>query len=118
MRFKIGKETRDVPYTTGVKQGDNLAPTLFIIVMQALEEIFIKQWTANNITPISLAHSPPNQGSLANHKASSDSLSHLITHMLMYVDDCATLFNTREDTLIGIRILDETMNRLGLTMHT
>ena len=40
VRFNIGKEHRDVPYTTGVKQGNNLTPTLFIIVMQAMEEIF------------------------------------------------------------------------------
>ena len=35
----VGKCVTFVDYSTGVKQGDNLAPILFIIVMQFLTEL-------------------------------------------------------------------------------
>jgi hypothetical protein len=34
--FKIGKEKREVPYKICVKQGDNMAPVLFIYLMNAV----------------------------------------------------------------------------------
>ena len=122
VQFTVGKEKQTINYTTGVKQGDNLAPTLFILMMQALEEITNKHWQQNNITPAALNHSPPNTGSLANHKTSSKpldpSLPQLLAHMLIYVDDCAALFNSRADAILGITILEKVMKRLGLKMHT
>ena len=104
VRFKIGKEQQDIDYTTGVKQGENLALTLFILVIQALEEISIKHWKHTDITPTTLTFSPPNQGSLSNHKPTTPSQHQLNTHMLMYVDNCAALFNSRNDKMEGKNI--------------
>jgi hypothetical protein len=36
IEIKIGKENRTIPYSVGVKQGDNMAPVLFLFLMQAL----------------------------------------------------------------------------------
>jgi hypothetical protein len=38
VKLKIGKEDRDIPYTVGVQQGDNMAPVLFLFTMQAFAE--------------------------------------------------------------------------------
>ena len=45
-----------VDYSTGVKQGNNLAPILFIIVMRFLAELLEEKWTSNNITKIPFIH--------------------------------------------------------------
>jgi len=42
IEIKVGKEKTLIDYSTGVKQGDNLAPILFIIVMQFLAELLEK----------------------------------------------------------------------------
>eukprot|EP00978_Attheya_sp_CCMP212_P012884 scaffold32178_cov54-Attheya_sp.AAC.2 len=36
--FKLGQETREIPYELGVKQGNNMAPVLFIYLMNAFAE--------------------------------------------------------------------------------
>ena len=43
IQIKIGKCKNLIDYTTRVKQGDNLAPNLFIIVMQFLVELLEKK---------------------------------------------------------------------------
>ena len=51
IEIKLGKYKNNIPYSTGVKQDDNLAPTLFIIIMQFLAEPFKNQicitWVEN-----------------------------------------------------------------------
>ena len=34
----MGKEKKNVPYETGIQQGNNMAPILFLFVMQAVME--------------------------------------------------------------------------------
>jgi len=48
IQIKIGKCKNLIDYTTGVKQGYNLAPILFIIVMQFLAEL----WEKNGVKMI------------------------------------------------------------------
>ena len=47
--MKIGKCKSHIEYFAGVKQGENLAPNLFIIVMHFLAEILEQKWKENNI---------------------------------------------------------------------
>ena len=51
----VGKCVNFVDYSTGVKQRD-LAPILFIIVMQFVAELLEKKWRSNKITKISFYH--------------------------------------------------------------
>ena len=44
IEIKVGDVSKLIDYRTGVKQGDNLAPILFIIVMQFLSEIIVKNY--------------------------------------------------------------------------
>ena len=42
IEIKVGKCKEKIDYQTGVKHGDNLAPILFIIVMQFIYELVVK----------------------------------------------------------------------------
>ena len=50
IKIKIGKEEQTIPYSVGVKQGDTMAPVLFLFLMQALPETLEKERKKNNIT--------------------------------------------------------------------
>ena len=53
IKLLVGKCVNFVNYSTGVKQGDDLAPMSFIIVMQFLLE---EEWRSNNIEKILFHH--------------------------------------------------------------
>jgi len=38
VKLSIGKADKEIDYETGVQQGDNMAPTLFLFMMQAIME--------------------------------------------------------------------------------
>jgi hypothetical protein len=44
VRFRTGAEKRDILHAIGVKQGDNMAPVLFIYLMDAFAETLSKKW--------------------------------------------------------------------------
>jgi hypothetical protein len=47
---KTARENRTIPCSSaGVKQGDNMAPVLFLFLMQALSETLEKEWNENKI---------------------------------------------------------------------
>ena len=51
IKLKIGKKERIIPYLVRVKQGDNMAPVLFLFTMQAMAEAspLEKEWSKNGI---------------------------------------------------------------------
>jgi hypothetical protein len=42
VKFKLGKEMCMINYTVGVKQGNNMAPLLFLFLLQAVAEVLQK----------------------------------------------------------------------------
>eukprot|EP00978_Attheya_sp_CCMP212_P026570 scaffold87617_cov61-Attheya_sp.AAC.6 len=42
--INIGKETREIIYRVRVKQGDNMAPVLFIFLVNAFTETLENKW--------------------------------------------------------------------------
>ena len=43
--MKVGEEEVEIEGTVGVKQGDNLGPMLFILLIQAVASTLDKKWT-------------------------------------------------------------------------
>ena len=44
LNLKLGDEERNIPYKTGIKQGDCMAPVLFLFLMQAFAETLKNKW--------------------------------------------------------------------------
>jgi hypothetical protein len=69
LKLKIGDKTRDIPYGKGVKQGDVMAPILFLFLMLAfsetLEQEYEQEW---DIKPIEFKyHANIRDGQLKSH---------------------------------------------------
>jgi hypothetical protein len=47
--LKIEKETVELPQSDGVRQGDNMAPVLFLFLMSAFAETLEIEWKAAGI---------------------------------------------------------------------
>jgi hypothetical protein len=52
--LKIGKEMGKILQSVGVRQGDNMAPVLFLFLMTAFAESLEKEYDRNNIKKIEL----------------------------------------------------------------
>ena len=124
--LKIGKESAVIPQTIGVRQGDNLSPVIFLLLMTAFAEILEAKWTIAKIDKIQFNHcnldtNSLSTGRLTGHNTKrtnrTSSCATAVTHML-YLDDGSFPFNTREDMIAGCEIINDTFNELGLEMHT
>lgn len=47
--LQVGKELREILYGVGVKQGNNMAPVLFVYLMNAFAEMLEPQWIFTRI---------------------------------------------------------------------
>nr|XP_043633323.1 uncharacterized protein LOC122604499 [Erigeron canadensis] len=95
-----GSPTFEFQFHKGMRQGDPLAPLLFIIVMEALSVMFNKATEAGVIHGVEMGN---------------DRLS--LSHML-YVDDCVILGEWVEDNLINVaRVLHIFNLCSGLNIH-
>jgi hypothetical protein len=116
--FKTGVETREIPYKVGVKQGDNMAPILFIYLMNAFAETLSKKWTFKKLDYNWFPESKNGnkRGRLTGQDTSAAGTKFDLFYFL-YVDDGAMLFNNREDLIQGTNLLLSHFARFGLQMH-
>ena len=121
-----------IEYSVGVEKGDNLEPTLFIIVMHFLAEILEQKWNENNILIPSFYHNPnlPSKGGkLIRHDTSYKKKGGLAFYksqrpftkdelfLLLYVDDEALIFTNRSDAILGSKLAFTQMKEMILNMH-
>ena len=66
MKFKSGKQIHEFLNLVGVKQGDNLAPVLFLFVMQAALESLERVWAEHSIILPSFNWLPNNEDGTSN----------------------------------------------------
>jgi hypothetical protein len=119
VRIRAGKEFTELNYTTGVHQGDNMSPVLFLFVMQAFLETL-----QLNLQPTLFAHFPENKnknpltckGKLLGQNTKAKGTPFNFNSSL-YVDDSFFCFQNREDLLKATIDLNTHFARFGLTMH-
>ena len=51
IHLQLGKEEREIKYGTGVQQGDNVAPVLFLFIMQAAYKTLQKKPLNSDTSP-------------------------------------------------------------------
>jgi exonuclease III len=117
IKLKVGREERTIPYSVGVKQGDNMAPVLFLFLMQAMAEALEKEWAENDIDVPQFRHFANRQGGRLLGQGWRAKGKLLELYYLLYVDDGAFLFTNRKDTITASRLIHRTMARFGLIMH-
>ena len=117
VNIKLGKKTTSVPYTVGVQQGDNIAPTLFLFTMLAFSDLIDKHWTTTwNLKPLQFNFFDRLKGRLLSQSTTSKGKLFDLPYLL-YVDDGVFVFENLEEISKGSQHIYNTFKRLGLIMH-
>jgi len=119
VKIRVGTETIELHYTTGVHQGDNMSPVLFLFIMQAfLDTLHFK--TQN----IQFSYFPKNKnGNLQTSKGrllgqnTKAQGSPFIFNSSLYIDDSFFCFQTRQELHQATIKLNAHFAHFGLTMH-
>ena len=114
IELKIGKHKTRIDCTAGVKQGDNLAPTLFIIVIHFISELLENELKENDISIPSFFHNSNlynKGGKLIRHETTINKGGKMASYnsrrpltkdelfLLLYVDDGALIFTNKSDAI-------------------
>ena len=113
--LKIEKEIVELPQTVGVRQGDNMAPVLFLFLMSAFAETLEVAWREAGIevcTVQSVTGTRLTAGNLARNLTAVE-----IFQCFLYVDYGAFISSSRDNLIQGIDLIHHHFARLGLKMH-
>ena len=100
--LKLAKKEINIRHGCGVRQGDNLAPTLFKLVLQLVAEDILRTFRENRIDMLEIMCNKDPTGVLKLHKYSYlQSMITKIISLFTHVDDGAATFNNREDSIKG-----------------
>jgi hypothetical protein len=86
--------------------------------MSAFAETLEKEWKQNDL-PEAIFKNVTNasKGLLTGHlKGSAKRGLELIIHQILYIDD-GFFFETREDAMLGLNLINKVFTKLGLEMH-
>ena len=123
--LKIGKSVEEIVQEVGVRQGDNMAPVLFLFLMTAFAETLEIVWKEKGIEIVTIQgvteqDFEAGNGCVKSHlipQYTSRSLTALEIFQCLYVDDGAFVFATRGEMAKGLNLVYEHFARLGLEMH-
>ncbi len=103
----IWREKAEIDQEVGVRQGDNLSLVIFLFLMSAFVETLEKEWKQSSLPePIFKNVTNPSGGQLTAHlKGSAKRGLDLIIHQILYIDDGAFFFETREDATLGLNLI-------------
>ena len=105
-----------IDYAMGVKEGDPLAPLLFIFMMLIIAELLQRQWSELGLEMASYDYDS-NNDQLLRHRHNLGCMSLLEVFILLYTDDGACPFASHLDMISGTNAAYNTLKRLGLLMH-
>ena len=121
VRLIIRKTDTSIPFEVGVKQGDSVAPGLFLCLMMAFAEVIEQEWDKQGIRKIEFkwhTNSPHSTGRATSHPAKNFLHCTLFNiFYILYVDNNAFAFISRYDLGIGTRLVFKTFAKFGLQMH-
>ena len=122
--LKIDKEITEIMQSVGVQQGDNMAPVLFLFLMSAAAETLKPAWRQAGIKVLTVAHTPDdeidNGCDVRGHTPrmyTSRKLTAYEIYQLLYVDDGAFPFPTRDALIKGLSLVHSHLARFGLEVH-
>jgi hypothetical protein len=121
--LKIDKEICEILQSMGVQQGDNMAPVLFLFLMSTAAETLELAWKRVNIEVLTVAHTPATEldkGYVRGHTPkmfSSRNLTAYKIYQLLYVNDGAFPFPTRDTPTKGLTLIHSHFARFGLEVH-
>jgi hypothetical protein len=119
INLRVGEKLEEFLSTCGVKQGDNLAPILFIFVMHAVSNTLDKKWDFETPDfrwqPDTLDGKPRGQLCGTRHTTEGTRFSFFKSY---YVDDTAFILLSREELVAASKLIVSHFRRFGLTIHT
>ena len=108
VKLVIGGFEMTIYFKVGVKQGDSVAPVLFLFIVMAFAETLEKEWTLKGLTKAKLSrdnNSPLSDGQLISHQPQSFNRGALFElFCMLYVGDGAFVFESRHQLEIGVSI--------------
>ena len=122
--LKLGKLKTEILQEVGVRQGDNMAPVLFLFLMSAFADLMEVRFTnAGIVRPEMVRESDTtfHKGQMLRHVISkcrkSGTKEFFIVDLTIYVDDTAIVFTSRDQLEKGVRLIQEIFKSLGMEMH-
>ena len=109
---RVGNATASFPSTSGVKQGNNLAPVLFLFAIQAAVEVMGKDWPFQQPN---LSTSTENY--INKHETAKSRLQPFTFYQSFYADDAAFVFLSRKELIEGTTYIKEGFAWFGLQVH-
>ena len=124
--LKIGKSIAEIPQDVGVRQGNNMAPVLFLFLMSDFSESLDALWEDNGLEKVKLKRPSEDdfeigKGIIKSHKPNQYKSARIKTTEVvqcLYVNDGVFLFKTRQQLITGMTLVQQHMSRFGLEMHT
>jgi hypothetical protein len=119
INLNVGEILEQFLSTSGVKQGDNLAPILFIFVIHAVSNSLDKKWVFKTPEfrwqPDTLAGNPRGQLIGTKYENIGTIFSFFKSY---YVDDTAFILLSRGELIAASKLIVSHFRRFGLTIHT
>jgi hypothetical protein len=122
--FKLGKNKIEIMQGVGVRQGDNMAPVLFLFLMAAIGDLLDKIWEKESIQKVKLTRESDDKyrkGQIFRHNlkkcSKSNTLVTFCVNFTIYVDEKAVPFVSRQQLCKGLPLIQKLFTRLGMEMH-
>ena len=128
--IKIGKNKIEISQSVGVRQGDNMAPVLFLFLMAAVSDLIDQAWDREGIEKIEFRRPSDEDihtGQLIRHPVRKDRITGEVmvndqhisfkVNATIYVDDAAVPFPSRIQVERGLPIVEAIFSRLGMEVH-
>ncbi|KAL7539446.1 hypothetical protein ACHAWF_006408 [Thalassiosira exigua] len=122
--FKLGKLKAEISQGVGVRQGDNMAPVLFLFLMNAFSDLLDDAYEREGIERIEVCKESDDtfrKGQLFRHDVGkclkSKSVEMIVMDRSIYVDDMALPYTSRAQLQKGAQIAQQILEDLGMEMH-